>query len=228
MNFTNKEYDIFTGLVCEKGKIISLNKKADSARITISAKKVIEGTVIGDSIAVNGACLTVVRVDNTSFDADIMHESLNRTSFRNLSTGSEVNLEKSVTLNTLLGGHLVLGDIDTVGTIESIVNDGIAKIYKISLDKSYMKYIVEKGRINIDGASLTVIDVNDELGFFTVSLIPHTQKEIILGDMRPGDIVNIETDIIGKYIYKLANLENTNKKEKSGLTIAKLAENGFL
>jgi len=114
----------------------------------------------------------------------------------------------------------VLGDIDTVGTISSIKQDGIAKIYKISLDLEYMKFIVEKGRVAIDGASLTVIDVNDGQGFFTVSLIPHTQAEITLGSRVVGDCVNIETDLIGKYVYKFTNSNNSGAEKKSSLTIS--------
>ncbi|MBN2653409.1 MAG: riboflavin synthase [Spirochaetales bacterium] len=228
LSLRNKETAIFTGLIAEKGKIISLNKKKDSAVIVVAAKKVLDGAKIGDSIAVNGVCLTATKLGSDYFEADIMHETLNRTVFRKIGPGSVVNLEKSVTLTTFLGGHLVTGDIDTVGTISSIKQDGIAKIYKISLDTEYMKFLVEKGRVAIDGASLTVIDVNDSEGYFTVSLIPHTQAEITLGARVAGDQVNIETDLIGKYVYKFTKSDNASGEKKSGLTISKLAENGFL
>ena len=191
---------MFTGLVEEKGKVISLNNGDKSIKLKIKANKVLENVKLGDSIATNGVCLTA---------------------------GDEVNLEKSITLATPLGGHLVTGDVDCEGEIISITQQGIAKIYEIKISRKYMRYIVEKGRATLDGASLTVISLTDDS--FSVSLIPHTQEKIILGSKKVGDIVNVETDLIGKYIEKFVYFDKLEEKEKNKSKITKefLLENGF-
>lgn len=224
---------MFTGLVEEIGIVQVAAKTAKGLKLKIKCNRVIKDAKIGDSIATNGVCLTAVEIGNDYFVADVMNESLNRSGIKKLKIGDNVNLEKSLTLNTPLGGHLVTGDVECQGEIINIKNDGFAKIYKIKIPKEYMKYIVEKGRVAIDGASLTISLVGAE--DLCVSIIPHTQKMIILGKNRVGDLVNIETDLIGKFVEKsmLAGDEknnnfNGNTNKKSGLTKKLLLENGFM
>ena len=231
---------MFTGLVEETGKIMNILKKSSGMEITIKANKIIEKVQIGDSIAVNGVCLTVTSFKNDTFTADVMYETIERSGLKRIKTGERVNLEKSVTLLTFLGGHLIMGDVDCEAEILSVNPKGIAKVYVFGFkekDGKNMKYIVEKGRITVDGASLTVIDTDDENGTFSVSLIPHTIENIILGKKKVGDFVNIETDLFGKYVEKIlkfsnnenSDLKNFENKEnrKSNITTEFLAENGF-
>ena len=175
---------MFTGLVEETGKIMNILKKSSGMEITIKANKIIEKVQIGDSIAVNGVCLTVTSFKNDTFTADVMYETIERSGLKRIKTGERVNLEKSVTLLTFLGGHLIMGDVDCEAEILSVNPKGIAKVYVFGFkekDRKNMKYIVEKGRITVDGASLTVIDTDDKNGTFSVSLILHTIENIILG-----------------------------------------------
>ena len=211
---------MFTGLVEEKGSVISLNNGDKSIKLKIKANKVLENVKLGDSIATNGVCLTV-----TEFSKDYF--VISRSNLKRLKAGDEVNLEKSITLSTPLGGHLVTGDVDCEGEIVSITQEGIAKIYEIKISRKYMRYIVEKGRVTIDGASLTVISLTDDT--FSVSLIPHTQEKIVLGSKKVGDIVNIETDLVGKYIERFVYFDKLEKKEnkKSKISREFLLENGF-
>jgi len=196
----------------------------NSLQIKIKAEKIISNIKIGDSIATNGICLTVTSFGNNYFTADTMPETVKRTSLHNIKKGDYVNLEKSITLQTPLGGHIVTGDVDCTGVISEIYKDGIAIIYKIKLNEPrYAKYIVEKGRITLDGASLTIVDYNND--YFTISIIPHTQKEIILGKKKIGDLVNIETDLIGKYIERFLEFKGEKKSE---INMGFLAENGFI
>ena len=223
---------MFTGLVEEMGKIVNISKKATGLGITIKGDKVVEKIKIGDSIAVNGVCLTVTEFSGNTFIADVMYETIERSGLKRITAGETVNLEKSLTLTTFLGGHLVMGDVDSEAEIMSIVPKGIAKLYKFQLEEKHrqnIKYVVEKGRVTIDGASLTVIDTDDALGTFSVSLIPHTLENITLGKKKAGDFVNIETDLFGKYVEKILKFNNTEteKKEKTGITIDFLQKNGF-
>lgn len=219
---------MFTGLVEEIGEVLSLSQTDKSIKLKIKAKKVLENVRLGDSIATNGVCLTAIDFSESYFVADCMYETIKRSNLKDLKIGDKVNLEKSLTLSTPLGGHLVTGDVDCEAEIVSITKEGIAKIYEIQMDKKYMKYVVEKGRITIDGASLTVMLLKDES--FGVSLIPHSQEAITLGMKKIGDKVNIETDLIGKYIERFYYY-NDNKKEdnnkKNKLTEEFLLENGF-
>ena len=223
---------MFTGLVEEMGKIVNISKKATGLGITIKGDKVVEKIKIGDSIAVNGVCLTVTEFSGNTFTADVMYETIERSGLKRITAGETVNLEKSLTLTTFLGGHLVMGDVDSEAEIISIVPKGIAKLYKFQLEEKHrqnIKYVVEKGRVTIDGASLTVIDTDDASGTFSVSLIPHTLENITLGKKKAGDFVNIETDLFGKYVEKILkfNSVGTEKKEKSGITMDFLQKNGF-
>ena len=217
---------MFTGLVEEMGEVIGLETGDLSLKITLKGKKVIEGAKLGDSIATNGTCLTATKIGDDYFEADIMHESVKRTNLKRLKVGDKVNLEKSLTLVTPLGGHLVTGDVDGEGMISNIYSDGIAKIYVVKIEPRLMKYVVEKGRITLDGASLTVVDFGDD--FLSVSLIPHTQEMITLGSKSVGDYLNVETDLIGKYVERMLNFkEGPMAEKKSVITEGFLAENGF-
>lgn len=216
---------MFTGLVEEIGEVISVSKTDKSIKIKIKANKVLKDVKIGDSIATNGVCLTVVEYSDKHFIADCMFETMKRSNLKNLKSGDMINLEKSITLSTPLGGHLVTGDVDCEGEIIAITKEGIAKIYEIRIEKKYMKYIVEKGRVTIDGASLTVMLLKNES--FGVSLIPHSQDAITLGAKKVGDIVNIETDLIGKYIERFYFFANQDEKKENKITKEFLLENGF-
>ena len=223
---------MFTGLVEEMGKVVNISKKATGLEIMIKGDKVVEKAEIGDSIAVNGVCLTVTELSGNTFTADVMYETIERSGLKRITAGETVNLEKSLTLTTFLGGHLVMGDVDSEAEIISIVPKGIAKLYKFQLEEKHrqnIKYVVEKGRVTIDGSSLTVIDTDDDAGTFSVSLIPHTLENITLGKKKVGDYVNIETDLFGKYVEKILKFNNaeTEKKEKSGITMDFLQKNGF-
>lgn len=216
---------IFTGIVEELGRVKNISRGAHSFQISISAKKVIEDVHIGDSIAVNGVCLTVIEFTPNDFVADVMPETLNKTNLRELKPGSIVNLERALSLNSRLGGHLVQGHVDAVGTIVKKERLDIAIIFKIAAPKEVLKYTVPKGSIAIDGISLTVVDVFADS--FTVSLIPHTAQNTTLGFKEPGATVNLESDIIGRYVERLLGF-NQDGKTESKLSYSFLAENGFI
>ncbi len=192
---------MFTGIVEEIGTVRRIQNGKSSVILTISAQKVITDIHIGDSIAVNGVCLTVTAFDRNSFCADVMHETLNRSALGKLKSGDSVNLERAMAANGRFGGHIVSGHIDGTGVIAAIERDGIAIRYTIRVHDKITKYIVEKGSVAIDGISLTVTIVEDDC--FGVSIIPHTQGQTTLSERRVGDIVNIENDIIGKYVERL-------------------------
>ncbi|WP_294704408.1 riboflavin synthase [uncultured Fusobacterium sp.] len=216
---------MFTGLVEEMGEVLAIENGEKSLKLKIKCKKVLEGAKIGDSIATNGTCLTAVELGSNYFIADCMYETVKRTNLKRLKSGDKVNLEKSITLATPLGGHLVTGDVDCEGRIKSITPEGIAKIYEIEIERKYMKYIVEKGRVTLDGASLTVMKL--DRNSFGVSLIPHTQEMITLGKKKVGDYINVETDLIGKYIERFMKFEEETKESSKGLTMEFLLKNGF-
>ncbi len=206
------------------GQVLSITNGDKSVQLKIKCNKVLEGAKLGDSIATNGTCLTAIEIGKDYFIADCMHETIKRTNLKRLKPGNMVNLEKSITLSTPLGGHLVTGDVDCEGRISSIEQDGIAKIYTFEIENRFMKYVVEKGRVSIDGASLSIVGHKDNT--LSVSLIPHTQEMITLGKKKVGDYVNIETDLIGKHIERLLNFKE-EKEEKSKLDLNFLAKHGF-
>lgn len=216
---------MFTGLIEEIGEVLEINAGNRAIKLKIKAKKILENIRLGDSIATNGVCLTVTEFTQNFFVADCMYETIKRTNIPNLKRGSKVNLEKSLTLTSLLGGHLVTGDIDCKGKIINIISEGIAKIYEIEIENNYLKYIVEKGRIAIDGASLTVMLLKEKS--FGVSLIPHTQNNITLGIKKVGDSVNIETDLFGKYIERFYFFKDKKEETESKITKEFLLKNGF-
>ena len=212
---------MFTGIVEEMGIVRQIQKGRASAVLTISAKKVLEDAHIGDSIAVNGICLTVTSLGSDSFTADVMHETLRRTSFSKLAPGSRVNLERAMAADGRFGGHIVAGHVDGVGIITQTRRDDNAVWYTFRAEPHVMRYIVEKGSITIDGISLTVAEVGGQT--FSISAIPHTVSVTALQDRRKGDSVNLETDIIGKYVEKLLYLgpapNSAPGQEKEGSVI---------
>lgn len=223
---------MFTGIIEETGIVNSVAEGSLSAVITIQAAKVLEGSHVGDSIAVNGVCLTVTSIHGGFFTADVMAETLRRSSLGKLSKGSRINLERAMPAGGRFGGHIVSGHIDGTGTVVSKVKEDNAVWVTISADKSILKYIVLKGSVAIDGISLTVAALNDDGGTFSVSVIPHTGEETILLKKAVGDIVNIENDVIGKYVGRLLNYRespdcNTAPGGTPEITMDFLAENGF-
>ena len=212
---------MFTGIIEEIGTVRRIEHGAKGARLTIQANTVLEDTRIGDSIATNGVCLTVASMTGDSFSADVMAESLRRSSLGTLQGGSPVNLERAMAANGRFGGHIVSGHIDGTGTIASQKREDNAVWVKIKTPAPLLRYIVEKGSIAIDGVSLTVAAVTDT--DFSVSIIPHTGAQTILLGKKPGDPVNLECDVIGKYVEKL-----TAPHKTGGISTNFLAENGFL
>ena len=206
---------MFTVIVEEVGVIKNIKHGQHSAVLTIQAKTVLEETRIGDSIAVNGIYLTVTRLFPDGFSADVMHETLNRSSLAGLTAGSVVNLERAMPANGRFGGHIVAGHVDGVGHIANIRRDDTAVWYTVHAGPEILRYVVEKGSITIDGISLTVAAVDGE--GFSVSTIPHTVAQTNLNQRRQGDPVNLEADVVGKYIEKLLHPEapkqNTLTKE---------------
>ena len=192
---------MFTGIVEELGQVTKLEILADAVRISITGPLVVSDAKIGDSISVNGVCLTVTEKTADSFSADVMQETLNRSTLGQLVAGSKVNLERPVTLATRLGGHLVQGHVDGMGKIISRKKSDNWDVVTIEPNPELLKYIVEKGSITVDGTSLTVASVNDKV--FTVSLIPETLAKTTLGLVIPGDQVNLEVDVMAKYVEKL-------------------------
>ena len=207
---------MFTGIVEEVGRVIS----AQSGRLVISADEVSQGIELGGSIAVNGVCLTVTSCNTSSFSVDIMLETLKRTNLGLLSAGGEVNLERPLTLEKPLGGHLVQGHVDDVGRIASITWDGGAMLIRFEASYEVMRYVVEKGFIAVDGVSLTIVAKDASL--FQVSVVDFTRKHTTLGSRRVGDLVNLEVDIIAKY------MEQLSQPNRSGITVSFLQEHGFL
>lgn len=203
---------MFTGIVEELGKVKGITRGSKEQRIKISCTKVLEDVQLGDSIAVNGVCLTVVEHDSGSFSADVMNETFSRSSLGTLTVGSPVDLERAMAANGRFGGHIVSGHIDGIGTIKSIRQDGNAVWFQIKTDEAIMDGIVEKGSITIDGISLTVAAVDRDS--FKVSIIPHTLKETVLGHKKIGDIVNLENDVVGKYVKKFLEREDKCKESR--------------
>ena len=214
---------MFTGIIEEVGRIRAIERQAVSARLTVAASKVLSDVHLGDSIAVNGVCLTVTSFGRDYFCADVMHETLNRSSLGKLVSGSAVNLERAMAADGRFGGHIVSGHIDGTGKVAAITKDDNAIWYQIKTDSGILKYIVEKGSVAIDGISLTVAKTDSQS--FSVSIIPHTAGATTLSLRKVGDVVNLENDIVGKYIEKFITFEK--EKPKSGITKEFLLKNGF-
>jgi riboflavin synthase len=192
---------MFTGIVEELGTVDSLKDQGDAIRLTVRGPLVTSDAGPGDSISVNGCCLTVAARDHESFTADVMHETLAKTSLGALQPGARVNLERAVTPTTRLGGHIVQGHVDGTGSVVRRTPSEHWEVVEISLPTGLGRYLVEKGSITVDGISLTVVDVSNES--FTVSLIPETLARTTLGEKQAGDLVNLEVDVIAKYVEKL-------------------------
>ncbi len=227
MQYRQGGNNIFTGIIEEIGHVQQIKPGQRSFALSIKAKKVLEEVKLGDSIAVNGVCLTVTGQSGPSFTADVMPETYQATTLKTLKSGSPVNLERALRLSDRLGGHLVQGHVDGIGTIIHKRVEDIAIIFRIEASAELLKYVVAKGSIAVDGVSLTVVQVDKNS--FTLSLIPHTAKLTILGWKGEGERVNLETDIIGRYVEKLClNNEVKQDTQKREININYLAENGFL
>ncbi len=209
---------MFTGIIEEVGIVKNIKKGTKSAILTIACSKILDDLNLGDSVATNGVCLTVTNVNNSSFSADVMNETLSKSSLGSLSNKSRVNLERAMPANGRFGGHIVSGHIDGTGKITSVIKDDIAIWYTIQTSPKIMRYIIEKGSIVIDGISLTIAKLTHDS--FCVSVIPHTAKYTTLSEKKIGCFVNLENDIIGKYIEKFTPNSNRINHEF-------LIKNGF-
>ena len=212
---------MFTGIIEEVGHVKSLHRGAKSFTLEVEAEKVLEGTLVGDSIATNGVCLTVTSLTGHGFTADVMPETVSRTALGELVSGSPVNLERALSLQTRLGGHIVSGHIDGTGHIADRRQDDTALWLTIECDSKLLRYIIEKGSVTLQGVSLTVARVDARS--FAVSLIPHTQAATTLHQAKVGDLVNIENDIIAKYVEKLLGKGPDNGSD----LLDKMAKYGF-
>ncbi|CEK38651.1 riboflavin synthase [Paraclostridium sordellii] len=218
---------MFTGIVEEIGVIKGIKKGEESSKLFIKANKVLNQLNIGDSIATNGVCLTVTDLNNDSFEADVMAETLRRSNLESFNIGSEVNLERALSLEKRLGGHIVSGHIDGIGTLTSFIKEDNAIWITVKASMNILKYIVHKGSITIDGISLTVAYVDDSC--FKVSIIPHTAIETTLLNKKVGNTVNLECDLIGKYVEKLLGLNiDKNNNHENLISEEFLSKNGFL
>ena len=217
---------MFTGIVEELGVIQGIKRGSKSSRLLIKANKVLKNTKVGDSICTNGVCLTVTNLNTNSLEADVMAETLRRSNLGDLTVGSKVNLERALTLESRLGGHIVSGHIDGVGEIISLVKEDNATWVTVKAKSDILRYVVLKGSITIDGISLTVAYVDENV--FKVSIIPHTAQETTLLNKSIGETVNLECDVISKYVEKLMGLTTKEENKKNTLlTEDFLRENGF-
>ncbi|MEE0859076.1 MAG: riboflavin synthase [Acutalibacteraceae bacterium] len=217
---------MFTGIVEEIGEIKQVINGEKSSTVVINANKVLQGTQLGDSIAVNGICLTVTDITGNCFSADVMAETMRRTNLGSQNVGSKVNLERALTPFTRMGGHIVSGHIDGVGTITAYLKEDNATWVTVSADVNILKYVVEKGSIAIDGISLTVAYVDDKC--FKVSIIPHTSQETTLLTKGVGSTVNLECDVIAKYVEKLMGFKDNNKTKNNEISEEMLIKYGFM
>lgn len=218
---------MFTGIIEEIGIVQGIKKGDHSSKLLIKASKILIETNLGDSIATNGVCLTVTSINGNIFEADVMAETLRKSNLGLLNIGSKVNLERALSLQTRLGGHIVSGHIDGTGIITSFVKEDNATWITIKASMDILKYVVYKGSITIDGISLTVAYVDDNC--FKVSIIPHTSKETTLLIKKVGEAVNLECDLIGKYVEKLLGINQNKEPEfKSSISEEFLRNNGFL
>lgn len=218
---------MFTGIVEEIGSVAGIQHTGESFVLTIHAKKVLEDVQLGDSIAVNGVCLTVTQFSKDKFSVDVMPETVKATSLKNAKRGSKLNLERAMAAGGRFGGHFLSGHVDGIGTIISKKPFENAVYYEIEADPELMKYIILKGSIAVDGTSLTVFGTTENS--FTISLIPHTMEETVLGRKGPGDIVNLETDMIGKYVANFLTgfAGKSSRQGNASITEQFLEENGF-
>ncbi len=217
---------MFTGIVEELGVIHGLELENASPSLGMKANVILSDMKIGDSISVNGVCLTVISFDSDSFKAEVMPETLRKTALLDLKRGDRVNLERALSLGDRLGGHLVSGHIDGVGMIRKKQRESNALVIEIQAPPEILKYAIPKGSMAVDGISLTVVEVMGDS--FTVSLIPHTAEYTTLGFKSAGSRVNLEGDVIGKYVEKFMSARREGQESQKGLTLKDLAEKGFL
>ncbi|GAB7386207.1 riboflavin synthase subunit alpha [Bacillaceae bacterium] len=221
---------MFTGIIEEIGTVQRIKKQGNAIVLEIGAKKVLQDVKRGDSIAVNGVCLTVTSFSDDSFATDVVPETMRRTNFSELQVGSAVNLERAMAAGGRFGGHFVSGHIDGTGRICGMQRQENAVILTIEADPSLLRYVIPKGSIAVDGISLTVMDVEEDR--FSLSIIPHTWRETVLQYRKKGDLVNLECDMIGKYVEKLLSLKTKdgrgNEQQRGKIDAAFLAEHGFL
>ncbi len=215
---------MFTGIIEELGEVAELEKSTAGARIKVAAKVVADGTNDGDSIAVNGVCLTALSVGRDSFAADVSGETLKMTTLGSLLPGTPVNLERAVTPSTRLGGHIVQGHVDALGTFVSAVRSGDFWTVRIGFPEAISKLLIYKGSISVEGISLTIAELGDD--WFDIAIIPKTWTATNLSTLRPGAAVNLETDMIAKYVERILTHSSTAKP--SSVTMEKLGELGFL
>lgn len=218
---------MFTGIIEEVGKIQRVHTVGQTQVLTIGCRRVLEGTQLGDSIAVNGVCLTVTQMGNNFFTADVMPETYQRTSLKHLRSGMPVNLERAMALGARMGGHMVQGHVDGIAILVQQQPYENAVLFQFKTDPSWTHFMIPKGSIAINGTSLTLIEVTDTT--FSVSLIPHTMKETQFGSLSVGDQVNIECDMIAKYLAKWAGTEQgANTKNGKGVQLSTLQQAGYL
>lgn len=213
-------WPVFTGIVEEIGRIAEVERREGATRLVVDAEVVLDGTRVGDSIAVNGVCLTAVEVGGGRFAVEAVPETLRRTNLGALEAGSPVNLERAVGPGRFLGGHYVQGHVDGTGRIASIDPEGEARNYRFEIPPELSRYVVPKGYVCIDGASLTVVDAGE--GWLTVTLVPHTQKSVVMGAAEPGYVVNVEVDVLGKYVERIVGARLASLEAR----VAELQEEG--
>lgn len=214
---------MFTGLIEEKGKVIRVESASGGSRLAVEARVVADGTKVGDSIAVNGACLTVIQAASSALTFDAVRETVERTTIGHLRSGDTVNLERPMRAGDRFGGHMVLGHVDGIGVIREIRKAGTETTFRFEAPPEIMHFVVEKGSIAVDGISLTIADLGP--GWFTIAVIPHTLASTTLGDASVSGSVNLETDIIGKYVFKFVNKSAGSEDRR---LLGKLAEGGFM
>lgn len=221
---------MFTGLIEEMGVLRAVQRRGEAMILTISASKVLADVKLGDSISVNGVCLTVVEFDRYSFSVDVMPETYRLTNLHSIPSGSALNLERAMMAGGRFGGHLVQGHVDGTGTIKERSTQANAVVFTVEPnDIQIMRHVVQQGSITLDGISLTVVSADRESGHFTVSIIPHTLRETVLQNKHPGHTLNIECDILGKYVDHLLSMRDTQPaKQSGGLTESILRDNGFM
>ncbi|WP_096271491.1 riboflavin synthase [Paucisalibacillus globulus] len=217
---------MFTGIIEEKGIVSSIQKVSEnSIEMTIGAQKILGDVKLGDSISVNGVCLTVTNFTMKEFQVDVMPETIKSTSLRDLNSGSSVNLERAMAANGRFGGHFVSGHVDGTGEITRKQRKENAIYYDIRVPEELGKYLMLKGSITVDGTSLTIFNVNKNI--ITISLIPLTVQETVIGEKKQGDVVNIECDMLAKYVHQLFNQQD-KLSQKSGISTDLLRQNGFM
>lgn len=214
---------MFTGIVEEIGSVSSFSKNSTGGFLDISASKVLSNATLGDSIAVNGVCLTIDKFTTSGFSAHVMNTSLDSTNLGLLKAGSLLNLERALTLNKPLGGHIVTGHVDFCSKLLKKSNSGFSTIFELECPNDFLKFLVQKGSVTLNGTSLTISNLKSNS--FEVSLIPHTLESTILNSISLGDYVNVETDILGKYVDRLLSFKETSSKSKIDLDFLK--SNGF-